>query len=383
MMKISQGVLCFFVLCSFLLRCNDNETENLPDTVYDVYGCIERGWQEYNKMDYAAAKFYFEQGTGLDAQNAECYLGLGWSSLKAGAVNDAQSYFNMALDYSKPSENLIVRADAFAGLSLLYYSSVANSGLDTLNISQTIAYLKAIEYADSTLALIDDYQTDHDPEFDKYSLQTIMVSAYFTLDRISDALSVIEDNGASQITLDTVTALVPLEADVYGNVYGKLKDGGCLKIISMQDKSVIFNDGQSISLDYTPNEEARYYDYNLENGSRLVFPSIDSYTYFGKVDTVELIGSLLENPEYYLNLNRGGVFYIDNVICEATGQNITFEILNNDETNNPYSNIIRLYNTSYQENNRYIVFYLYRLYEIQYIRTDDYLELLMLIESYL
>ena len=77
--------------------CGDQNPEDLPDPV-GVEGFLNNGWAAFEAKNYEEALDYFDQAIGAGAQNAEAYLGAGWSCLYLtdywGKAND---YFYMAL----------------------------------------------------------------------------------------------------------------------------------------------------------------------------------------------------------------------------------------------------------------------------------------------
>jgi len=77
--------------------CGDQLPEEVPDPI-DLEGFLNNGWAAFEAGNYEEALDYFQQAIDAEVQNAEVYLGAGWSSLYLtdywGKAND---YFYMAL----------------------------------------------------------------------------------------------------------------------------------------------------------------------------------------------------------------------------------------------------------------------------------------------
>lgn len=77
--------------------CGDQLPEEVPDPIY-LEGFLNNGWMAFEANNYEEALDYFQQAIDAEVQNAEVYLGAGWSCLYLSDYwAKANDYFYMAL----------------------------------------------------------------------------------------------------------------------------------------------------------------------------------------------------------------------------------------------------------------------------------------------
>ena len=98
-MRSTKAALLLVLGASLVLMtgCGDQLPEEVPDPIY-LEGFLNNGWAAFEAGNYEEALDYFQQAIDAEVQNAEVYLGAGWSCLYLtdywGKAND---YFYMAL----------------------------------------------------------------------------------------------------------------------------------------------------------------------------------------------------------------------------------------------------------------------------------------------
>ena len=384
-------VLCIVLLASLFYYCSDDFSNDIPTTFTNVTDELANGWLAYQNGNYNEAEQHFITVAERDAEVAAAYNGLAWTYLRTREFQDASSQFSFVMSLAKLQGNIELEADAYAGMFLLnYVKKVAGTLSDELSEDQAEELLlTGLQYADSVIHLNSDYSSEHDPGFDVTALKKLMAYSYYTLCRFSDALDFIDEDILSSITVDTLTEEVHVQSDDDGNVFGILPSGGAINVVSIKDKSVVVSQGDTVWTEYTPADEEEYFDYYLQSHDRIVFPSIDEYTYPQRTDTLLSfeLASFYDGGGTMLPTPRAGVFRVYSVHLDTLEDELRYWIFE------PTAlipldfawNYVKLHKDYpyITTGNSFLLTYSYRNYEVTYRRTDDFLELIKLLEIYL
>ncbi|HPI28577.1 MAG TPA: tetratricopeptide repeat protein [Candidatus Marinimicrobia bacterium] len=389
-----KKTIILLVISTFLIHCGEEFSDDIPTSFTNVTDELSAGWECYQSGKYAEAKTHFITVAERDAEVAEAYNGLGWTYLRSKELSNAASQFSFVLSLAKLQGNTIIQADAYAGMFLMNYIKQVKGKLDgELSEAQAEEVLvTGLQYADSALKLNPEYSSDHDPDFDVIALKKLMAYSYYSMCRFSESLDFVDETVLSSINVDTLTEEVHLQSDDNGNVFGILPSGGAIKILEVKDKSVLVwpNQGDTCWNDYTPVSEAEYFEYHLQGHNRMVFPSIDSKIYPQRTDTLTSfkLADIYKDAGIMLPTPRTGVFQVYSVyylldpektelrywIYEPGSLVPTFFKWNFVKIHKDYDYIV--------SGNKFVLTYSYRNYEVKYLRTDDFLELIKLLEAY-
>lgn len=390
---IITKILTVVLLASLLYYCGETSSSDIPTTFTNVTDELAAGWEAYMEGDYASAETHFITVTERDAEIADAYNGLAWSYMRQKNFNGASSQFSFVVSLSDLQGNDIIKADAYAGMLLLKYIQKVDGTLnEELNEDQADELLlTGLQYADSVLKLNEEYSSEHDPGFDVNALKKLMAYMYYSMHRFNDVLGIVGEDVLSNVVLDTVTEEVHLMSDADGNVWGTLPSGGAIKVLEVKDKSLVVT-GDNVSwTDYTPTEEAVIFDYHLEGNDRMVFPSLEDYDYPQRTDTClseDLSSGIFGPAGYYVATPYAGVFKVYSLHLDTLEEELVTEI----HPGTPATPILFEWNyirmvsdAAYVQTtgNRFVVTYSYRNYEVKYVRTDDFLELIKDLEEYL
>ena len=390
--QIFIKILMVALLASLLYYCGEDSSTDIPKTYTNVTDELASGWVAYMEGDYASAETHFITVAERDAEVAEAYNGLAWTYLRQKEFNSAGSQFSFVVSLSDLQGNDTIKADAYAGMFLLQYirkvEGVLNEELTEDQADELL--LTGLQYADSVLKLNSDYNTEHDPGFDMTALKKLMAYTYYSMHRFSDAMGVLGEDVLSQVGIDTVTEEVHLESDGDGNVFGTLPSGGAIKILEVKDKSVIAGDADTSWTEYAAAGEELIYDYFLEGHDQMTFPSLEDYDYPTRTDTsFNVFLQSFQGPEgYYLKTKRAGIFQVVSMHLDTLEDELTPEIHpgtpgtpTDFEWN--YARMVSDNNYVKTVGNTFVITYSYGNYEVTYVRTEEFLELLKLFEEYL
>ncbi|MBU1872848.1 FtsK/SpoIIIE N-terminal domain-containing protein [bacterium] len=384
-------VLLIVLTASLFYYCGEDSSTDIPSTFTNVTDELAYGWAEYQDGNYRAAIDHFTTVAERDAEVADAYNGLAWSYMRSKDLPSASSQFSFVLSLAKLQGNAELQADAYAGMFLMkYVNSVSGTLSGELSVDNAEALLvTGLQYADSTLKLQSDYSNFHDPDFDAAALKKLMAYSYYSLHRFSESLSFIDEDVLNSITVDTLTEEVNLQSDDDGNVFGIFTGGGVIKVLDIKDKSVVVISGDAATTDYTPTDEEEYFDYYLQEHDRMVFKSVSEYSYPQRTDTL----TSFELPSFYngggtmLPTPRAGVFQVYSVHLVGDDTELRYWIFEPTTLIPPSfaSNYVKLlkdypYITTGKD---FVLTYSFRNYEVTYQRTDDFLELIKVMEAYL
>lgn len=387
-------LVILLIISVHLFRCGEDFSDDIPTSFTNVTDELSAGWLAYQSGKYTEAEEHFITVAERDAEIAEAYNGLGWTYMRSKELSNAASQFSFVLSLARLQGNTAIQADAYAGMFLMNYIKQASGKLsgDLSEDQAEEVLIKGLQYADSTLKLNPAYSSDHDPDFDVVALKKLMAYSYYSMHRFSEVLDFIDQDVLNSVDVDTVTEEVHVQSDDDGNVFGILPSGGAVKILEVKDKSALVWPGQGDTCwnDNTPAEEAEYFEYHLEGHDRMVFPSIDMMTYPQRTDTLtsfELPG-IYKDAGTMLPTPRTGVFQVHSVyyvddpektelrywIYEPGSLVPTFFKWNFVKLHKDYDFIT--------SEKKFVLTYSYRNYEVKYQRTDDFLELIKLLETY-
>lgn len=387
-------VFAVLLTVSTFYYCGKDFSDDIPTQFTNVTDELAAGWLSYREGDYPTAKEHFITVAERDAEVADAYNGLAWTYLRLKELGNAASQFSFVLSLAKLQGNTDLQADAYAGMFLMNYIKQVNGTLNQeLSADQGRDILvTGLQYAKKAIELNSNYSSDHDPEFDLIALKKLMAYSYYSMHRFSEALDFIGDDILSSISVDTITEEVHVQSDDNGNVFGILPSGGAIKILDIKDKSVLFwpNNGDTSWTDYTPADEAEYFDYYLQGHNRMVFPSTHTKAYPQRTDTL----TSFELPAFYngggtmLPTPRTGVFLVHSVYYVLDPTELRYWIFEPGTGEIPPFfewNFVKLHKDYpyIATGNKFILTYSYRNYEVTYQRTDDFLELIKLLEAYL
>jgi hypothetical protein len=386
--------IILFVLspAMFLLNCGEESSSDIPVQFTNVTDELAAGWAAYMDGDYYAARDHFITVAEYDADIADAYNGMGWTCMRMRDFASASSQFSFVISLATIQGNDTLKADAYAGLFLRYYVEKVTGVLNG-EISETQAdelLLQGIQYADSVLQINPQYSSSHDPGFDVAAVKKLMAYSFYSMHRFYDTMEYLDEDILSSVSLDTVTEEVHLESDDNGNVIGSLPSGGAIKILSVTDQSEVVVDGE---LAYTvatdPTEEA-YFDYYLRDDDEMVFANYNDYSYRSRSDT--LVAFSL--PDYFdgggimISPPRAGIFQINSIHLDTMDVELVYWIYKPNIGPIPpkfawnFVKIIKSFDYV-KVGNKFVIDYAFRNYNVTYQRTDDFLELMRLIENYL
>lgn len=386
-------ILTTVLLVSLFYYCGEDFSTDIPTDFTNVTDELASGWDAYRAGNYPAAASHFITVAERDAEIAEAYNGLAWTYLRQKDFSNAASQFSFVVSLSTLQGKDTIKADAYAGMFLLKYIQQVEGRLDeslTEEKAEEIL-ITGLQYADSVLKLNSDYSTEHDPGFDVNALKKLVAYSYYSMHRFSDVINVIGYDVQSDTTLETVTEEVHLQADANGQVFGILPSGGAVEILEVKDKSVVVVEGDSSWTDYAPVEEAVIFDYHLKGHDRMEFPPLKDFDYPVRTDTcLSFFQSNIFGPQgYYVATSRAGIFNVISFHLDTLEEELVWWIYDA-----PGSVVIP---TTFEWNyvkmtgtadyiisgNPFVISYSYRNYEVTYKRTDEFLELVKLLEEYL
>lgn len=389
---IISKILMVILLASLFYYCGEDFSTDIPTTFTNVTDELAAGWVAYREGNYSAAETHFITVAERDAEVADAYNGLAWTLMRQKDFANASSQFSFVVSLSDLQENDIIKADAYAGMFLLKYIQHVDGVLkgELTEDKANELLITGLQYADSVLKLNSDYSTEHDPGFNVSSLKKLMAYSYYSMHRFSYAMEVIGEDVLSDVVLDTVTEEVHLESDADGNVFGILPSGGAIKVLEVIDKSVVKVGDDTSWTEYASPEEAVSYEFFLEGHDRLSFPSLEDYNYPQKTDTSlnVYLPSYQGPPGYYVTTTRAGVFNVYSLHLDTLETELVPEIHPgppNVPTVFEWNYVRMVSDASYVQTvgNTFVITYSYGNFEVKYVRTDEFLELIKFLEEYL
>ncbi len=373
-------------------QCGEESSSDIPSEFTNVIDELAAGWTAYMDGDYYEAKDHFITVAEYDAEIADAYNGLGWTYMRMRDFPSAASQFSFVVSLATLQGNDTLKADAYAGLFLKgYVQKVTGTLSGELNETQAEELLlQGIQYADSVLHLDSQYSSIHDPDFDVAAVKKLMAYSFYSMRRFYDAMEYLDDDILSSVSLDTVTEEVHLESDANGNVIGVLPSGGAIKVLSVTDQSGIVVDGDLAHTVDTAPEEVVYFDYFLRGDDEMVFANLADYDYPSKSDTVVAFSL----PDYFdgggimVSPPRSGIFQVNSIHLDTLDVELVYWIYKPNIGPIPpkfawnFVKIVKSFDYV-KVGNRFVIDYAFRNYNVTYQRTDDFLELMRLIENYL
>ncbi len=390
---IISKILTVVLLASLFYYCGEDSSTDIPTTFTNVTDELAAGWVAYMDGDYSSAETHFITVAERDAEVSEAYNGLAWTYMREKDFPSAISQFSFVVSLADLQGDDVTKADAYAGMFLLnYIRQVDGLFTEALTADQADELLiTGLQYADSVLKLNNDYSTEHDPGFDVSSLKKLMAFSYYSMHRFNEAMGVIGEDVLSSVTLDTVTEEVHLEADDNGNVYGILPSGGAIKINKVRDKSVVVLGDNESWTTYETTADSIIFDYHLEGHNRMVFPSTEDYDYPQRTDiclSIDLRSGVYGPAGMYVATPYAGVFLVHSLHLDTLEDELVYEI-HPGVPATPIGfewNYVRMASdAAYVQTpgNPFSITYSYRNYEVTYVRTEEFLELIKLFEEYL
>lgn len=385
-------ILITVLLVSLFYYCGEDSSTDIPTDFTNVTDELASGWEAYRAGNYPAAASHFITVAERDAEIAETYNGLAWTYLRQKDFSNAASQFSFVVSLATLQGNDVIKADAYAGMFLLKYIQQVEGRLDeSLTEEQAEEILiTGLQYADSVLKLNSDYSTEHDPGFDVSALKKLVAYSYYSMHRFSDVIDVVGYDVQSDTTLETVTEEVHLQADADGKVFGTLPSGGAVEILEVKDKSVVVTGGDSSWTAYAPAEEAVVFDYYLKGHNRMEFPPLKDFDYPVRTDTcLSFFQSNIFGPQgYYIATSRAGVFNVTSFHLDTLDEELVWWIYDASGKVIPTTfewNYVKMTGTGDYiiSGNPFVISYSYGNYEVTYKRTDEFLELVKLLEEYL
>jgi len=377
-----------------MIRCGEDFSDDIPTSFTNVTDELAAGWASYQSGNYSEAEGHFITVAERDAEVAEAYNGLGWSYMRSKELSNAASQFSFVLSLAKLQGNTAIQADAYAGMFLMNYIKQASGKLsgDLSEAQAEEILITGLQYADSTLKFNPAYSSDHDPDFDDVALKKLMAYSYYSMHRFHEALDFIDENVLSSILVDTVTEEIHVQSDDDKNVFGTLPSGGAIKILEVKDKSVLNwpNQGDTCWNDYTPSAEVEYFEYYLQGHNQVIFPSIDEKIYPQRTDTLTSfeLASIYKDAGTMLPTPRTGVFQVYSVyyVDDPAKTELRYWIYEPGNLVPTFFkwNFVKLHKdyNFITSGKKFVLTYSYRNYEVKYQRTDDFLELIKLLETY-
>ncbi|MDH3215763.1 MAG: hypothetical protein OEN01_05655 [Candidatus Krumholzibacteria bacterium] len=185
-------------LCAspLLVGCGDDGTGPPPPPPPPPPSLVEQGWEAFENGDFFVAANKFQQAITDDPANAEARDGFGWSSLKLGNLQDAQTSFDEAL------VNGFAGADPHVGRAIV------------LRDISPPDFTAAIDAAGAALAIDSVYQFAHDTELDWRDVRLVLAQSHFALSAYDQANAQVGLLGGNMQNPASTTFVADLLAEI-------------------------------------------------------------------------------------------------------------------------------------------------------------------------
>lgn len=181
--KIILMTVLVFMLIGCTEKISDDKFLSQPPENYTAL--MAEGWSDFEAGRYAAAVDAFSLAAEREATLPEVYLGLGWSSLRAQALENGRSYFGSALAFAF--------LDTDNGPTITIESKAGLAGV-ALAAGE---YESAVDYVDEVLAGNATFVFSHDDGVDVAALKKIKATAAYYMGDFSTAYQQVLDIGDS------------------------------------------------------------------------------------------------------------------------------------------------------------------------------------------
>ncbi|MCF7797476.1 MAG: hypothetical protein K9N11_10400 [Lentisphaeria bacterium] len=188
--KITIITVLSFLLIGCTEKLSDDKFLSGPPENYEAL--MTEGWNSFEAGRYTEAVEAFSMAAEREATLPEVYLGLGWSSLRAQALENGRSYFSSALAFAF--------LDAVNGPTIIIESKAGLAGI-ALAAGE---YESAVGYVDEVLASDATFVFSHDSGVDVAALKKIKATAAYYMGDFSTAYQQVLDIGESLSVVNPV-----------------------------------------------------------------------------------------------------------------------------------------------------------------------------------